>query len=78
MKIVVTEEIETVGWDTAMADAPKAVSDSLRAGSKAGSPVVAGRLLNSNQQSTTWVVVDYSSGQPVVIERATVNPTVQP
>lgn len=75
MKIVVTEEIETVGWDTVMNEAPKAIADVLKAGTKSGHPVVAGRLVG---QPLAWVVVEYSTGQPVVVERDIANPSSQP
>lgn len=70
MKIVVTEEIETVGWDEAMNDAPKAIADCLRAGTKDGRPVVCGKIKDSSDNNI-WVVVDYAAGRPSVIQRAT-------
>lgn len=75
MKIVVTEEIETVGWDEAMAEAPKAISDGLRAGSKAGLPICCGQLITATGQPRTWVVVSYAAGSPIVLDRV-VSPIV--
>ena len=71
MIIDVTEQIESVGWATVMADAPEAVAKALREASAQGLPVCAGRVAGP-ALSPVWVAVDYSSGKPLVIARAAI------
>lgn len=71
MLIDVTEQIESVGWSTVMADAPEVIAQALREASAQGLPVCAGRVVGP-ALSPVWAVVDYSSGKPLVIARAAI------
>jgi hypothetical protein len=64
MKILISEEVETVGWNTVMASAPRSIADCLKAGSQEGRPVVAGKT-----SLTGWAVVEYVNNVPTVILR---------